>query len=382
MDRAIHLGIRYGFFTQKDVDEILEDLAIPDWQEVKRRLIEKKKITPERMFILESVATEERQFAEGDLLAERYEIVRPIGGSMARVLLARDVEKDLLVALKILPIGEMDNQVLKSRFEKEIELHTGLEHPHIIQVLDCFVHGGRKVLAVEYLEGESLSQKLARGPIPLLQALEITRQIACALDYLHRRGLVHRDIKPSNILVSRQGVAKLLDLGLAKNMKEESLLTQPDEILGTPQYMAPEQARNPHIVDGRADIYGLGATLFHMLTARPPFAGLRSREIIQRLRQGEVPLLWEELSDFPLAVQSLLRLMVEPDPMKRYQRAGEIVEDIEKIRRKREVTRFDLISRHFPKETRSLFWILILLGSVLGGVITWWFWPYLKQLGR
>src|SRR5215469_14187001 len=200
-----------------------------------------------------------------------YEIVAPIGaGGMGEVYKARDTRLDRDVAVKVLPEHLAANEEIRQRFEREAKTISQLSHPHICALYDVGREGDIEYLVMELLEGETLSERLARGPLPLEQTLRYGQEIADALDKAHRQGIVHRDLKPANVMLTKSGV-KLLDFGLAKAMtppaEKSSLtslptqqgLTQEGTILGTFQYMAPEQLEAKD-ADARTDIFALGAT--------------------------------------------------------------------------------------------------------------------------
>ena len=215
-----------------------------------------------------------------------YEIVAPLGaGGMGEVYKAKDTRLDRTVAIKILPSADPD---LRARFEREAKAIAGLQHPHICTLYDVGHEGGTDYLVLEYLEGETLAERLTRGPLKLEEALKTAIEVADALDKAHRAGIVHRDLKPGNIMVTKGGV-KLLDFGLAKLRPSAPAVsglsmaatapnpvTSQGTILGTLQYMAPEQVEG-HETDTRTDMFAFGCVLYEMLTARKAFEGRRRR---------------------------------------------------------------------------------------------------------
>ena len=206
-------------------------------------------------------------------LAGRYAIGREIGrGGMAIVYLAHDVRHDRDVALKVLR-PELAATLGADRFLQEIKLAAGLAHPHIMPLHDSGDADGCLYYVMPYVPGESLRDALeARGQLPLVEALEIAREIADALDFAHRNGVVHRDIKPENILL-QDGHAEVSDFGIARAIsKAGERHTAAGMAVGTPDYMSPEQAAGSIAVDGRSDLYSLGCVLFEMLAGRPPLA--------------------------------------------------------------------------------------------------------------
>src|SRR5262245_40133985 len=205
-----------------------------------------------------------------------YEIVSQIGsGGMGEVYKARDTRLNRTVAIKVLPSHFSENAEMKARFDREAQAIAGLNHPHICVLHDVGHQDGTDYLVMEYLEGQTLAQRLEKGTLPLDEALKIAIEIADALDKAHRQGVVHRDLKPSNVMLTKSG-AKLLDFGLAKLKQEtqqptlSALPTNADvtakgTILGTLQYMAPEQLEGEE-ADARTDVFAFGAMLYEMVT--------------------------------------------------------------------------------------------------------------------
>ena len=212
-----------------------------------------------------------------------YEIVRELGrGGMATVYLAQDLKHDRPVALKVLH-PEIAAGLGPERFLREIRLTARLQHPHILSVFDSGAVDGRPWYTMPYVRGESLRDRLRREvQLPVETAVEITRQVALALDYAHREGTVHRDIKPENVLLS-DGQALVADFGIARAIGAagEESLTGTGVAIGTPSYMAPEQASGGQ-VDGRTDVYALGCVLYEMLAGEPPFTGPTPQAIIAK----------------------------------------------------------------------------------------------------
>jgi eukaryotic-like serine/threonine-protein kinase len=214
-----------------------------------------------------------------------YEIVSPIGaGGMGEVFRARDTRLERTVAIKILPAQFSADPVRKQRFEREAKTISSLNHPNICTLHDIGSQDGVDYLVMECVEGETLAKRLEKGPLPLDQVLKFGAQIAEALDKAHRSGIVHRDLKPGNIMLTLTG-AKLLDFGLAKpavplaslatltgTAAKQSPATQEGTIVGTFQYMSPEQVEGKEL-DGRSDIFSLGAVLYEMLTGQRAFDG-------------------------------------------------------------------------------------------------------------
>ena len=216
---------------------------------------------------------------------ERWEILRPVAQSeMARVFLARDRRTGRRVALKVL-----DAMMDPARFEREARVLASVDHPAIVRYVAHGTSDGKPWLATEWLEGEDLMARMERGPLALDEILVIARAIAGALAYLHTHGIVHRDVKPANIFLSGPTPrVRLLDFGIARD-RSLAGMTAANVVMGTPQYMAPEQALDARNADARADVFALGAVLFHCVTGRPVFDGNTVEEIFAATVTKPVP---------------------------------------------------------------------------------------------
>jgi len=219
-------------------------------------------------------------------LERQYRIERELGaGGMALVFLARDIRHDRLVALKLLR-PELSAILGGERFLAEIRTTANLQHPHILPLHDSGEVDGLVYYVMPYVEGESLRDRLNREKqLPVEDAVRITREVASALDYAHRRGVVHRDIKPENILL-HDGQALVADFGIALAASKtdgSTRITETGMSLGTPQYMAPEQAMGEREITPKADVYALGCVLYEMLVGEPPFAGPTPQAIVARM---------------------------------------------------------------------------------------------------
>ena len=260
-------------------------------------------------------------------LSDRYEIQREIGeGGMATVYLARDLKHDRSVALKVLK-PEVASVLGADRFLNEIKVTAGLEHPHILALHDSGQADSFLYYVMPYVEGESLRAKLDReGPLPLPEALDLLREITDGLVYAHDRGVVHRDIKPDNVLLSGRH-ALLADLGISKAVSDtsnEGRLTRAGVVVGTPEYMAPEQASADPEVDHRADLYAFGVLAYEMLTGRTPFSGRSGHEIMSaHLVEAPVPVS-QSRTGLPKDLDQLVMTCLEKSPSERWQSAEEI----------------------------------------------------------
>ncbi len=263
---------------------------------------------------------------------EGYDIIEKLGsGSMGTVYKAMHRALGRPVAIKILRRELAKDSIHVERLKEEAKLLASLDHPNIVRALDAGESGGFPFVVMEFVHGESLKDRVARrGPLPEVDALKITRAVADALERARRMGVVHRDVKPGNIVLSRQGDPKLMDLGLAKGPVDLGL-TQHGATVGTPQFISPEQAQDPRRADTRSDIYSLGATLYAMLSGRPPFSGRTLAEVISKvLYQEPTPLRVLNRDVSPEAAYLVERMMLK-DPALRYRTPAEVVRDIDAI---------------------------------------------------
>ena len=264
-------------------------------------------------------------------LSDRYVIEREIGaGGMATVYLARDRKLDREVALKVLR-PELGAVLGSERFLAEIKISARLDHPHILTLIDSGDADGLLFYVLPYVRGESLRSKLARErQLSLEDTLAITKQVASALDYAHRQGLVHRDIKPENILI-QEGEAMLTDFGIALAVKEAggNRLTETGLSLGTPQYMSPEQATGDRGIDARSDVYSLASVVYEMLAGEPPVTGVSAQAMIAKLMTERPTHLRVLRETIPPAVDAAVAKALAKTPADRFMTAGEFARALE-----------------------------------------------------
>ncbi len=271
----------------------------------------------------------------GDKLGH-YELLEFVGGGgMGRVFRALDTKLDRHVAVKVLPCEQVADPETLQRFRNEARSAARLDHDNIARAYDLGEDRGLSYLVFEFVEGTTIRDLVERrGPLTLADALSYTLQVADALAHAASRGIVHRDVKPSNILVTNEGRAKLIDMGLARIQNPHDAnddLTATGVTLGTFDYISPEQARDPRSADVRSDIYSLGCTFFYMLTGRPPFP---EGTVLQKLLQhqgDEPPDIHEFRPEMPEQVSAVLRKLLAKDPNRRYQTADELVEHLQQL---------------------------------------------------
>ncbi len=264
-----------------------------------------------------------------------YEILSPLGaGGMGEVYLARDTRLERTVAVKVLPQHLASSPASRQRFEREAKTISQLSHPHICALYDVGREGETEYLVMEYLQGETLSERLLKGPLSLEQVLRYGIEIADALDKAHRQGIVHRDLKPGNVMITKSGV-KLLDFGLAKaiapaapavggtSVPTQHALTREGTILGTFEYMAPEQLEGKE-ADARTDIFALGCVLYEMATAKKAFAGSSQASLISAIMQNDPPPISSVSPITPPALERVVRTCLAKDPEDRWQSARDV----------------------------------------------------------
>jgi len=281
-----------------------------------------------------------------------YRIVAPLGGGgMGRVYQARDTRLERDVALKFLPAESAQDAEAVRRFQREARAVSAINHPHICTLHDIGEYEDRPFLVLELLEGQSLKERLAAGPLPLGELLEVASQITDALETAHAKEVVHRDIKPANIFLTARGQVKILDFGLAKLLSEprrtaeaavtatgavppgDETITRPGAAMGTAAYMSPEQARGEE-VDARSDLFSLGATLYQMATGHLPFQEATAELTLEAILRKQ-PRKPRDLNPrLPLELERIILKALEKDRTARYQSTAELKADVERLRRK------------------------------------------------
>jgi serine/threonine protein kinase len=327
-----------------------------------------------------------------DLVVGPYVLVERLGkGGMGQVFKARHQLMNRLVALKIIRAECLANAEAALRFQREIELVAQLSHPNIVTAYDAAQADGRHFLVMEYVEGTDLHHLVEReGPLAAARAAGYIGQAALGLQHAHERGLVHRDIKPSNLLIAvREERVKILDLGLARtaaqsgSLTSHSQLTRLGTLVGTPEYMAPEQILDPRRADIRSDLYSLGCTLHFALTARSPFAGGTLTETLIRQQRDDPPDLEALRPDVPAALAMVLRQMLAKRPEDRYQTPAEVTAALGPLGpqpgKQRLGARVTAPARTWPGDLSrggKTWKALVLVGALalllLAGLMVWW----------
>jgi len=317
-----------------------------------------------------------------------YEVLSPIGaGGMGEVYRARDTRLDRIVAIKILPSNLSADPDAKQRFDREARTISGLSHPNICHLYDVGTQDGISYLVMEYLEGDTLADRLRKGPLPLDQVLKFGVEICDGLEKAHRSGVVHRDLKPGNIMLTRNG-AKLMDFGLAKPVLPASAasssltqtlatpqhpLTQEGMVVGTFQYISPEQLEGKE-ADVRSDIFALGAVLYEMVTSRRAFEGKTTASTIAAILAADPPSISSVQPLSPPALEGLVRNCLAKDPDERVQTAHDVKLQLKWVQAGGSSQALPVSRLATRKRWDRLGWLVagLLLLSLVGGGWAWW----------
>jgi serine/threonine protein kinase len=268
---------------------------------------------------------------EGDVLSGRYRLEEKIGeGGMGAVFTAHDQELDRRVAVKLLAASFVNDPDVQERFEREARLTAKLDHPHIIPIYDVGRYQGRPFIVMKLLEGQSLADRLrARGGFTTEETLKLMRQLAGGLDYIHTKGFIHRDIKSGNIFVSSEMHATILDFGILRAKEATTGITRTGMVMGTPHYMAPEQALGLRDVDHRLDLYALAVVLFECLTGTLPFEADSELRIVQLQAHAPPPDIVDRAPWIPRGVADVVKHALAKKPEDRFNSAAEMVDALD-----------------------------------------------------
>jgi CheY-like chemotaxis protein len=323
-----------GLFSNEEIERSLEDLPLSqatDGEAIAHSLIAAGKLTP-----FQAAAVRERRFEA--LVIGNYQVLDRLGaGGMGTVYKARHRRMKRVVAIKVLSRDIAKSAKLVQRFQREVEAVARLSHPNIVMAHDADEAEAGHFLVMEFVNGRDLASELEkRGPLPIREAVECIVQAARALEYAHAQGIIHRDIKPANLLRDVNGVVKVADLGLARfndqfgvPAEEKGALTQAGTIMGTVDFMPPEQALGLTNIDHRADIYSLGCTLHFLLLGRPPYQGASMMATLLQHREAPIPSLAAAREDIPAPLDAIFVLMVAKAPAERFQTMTEVVAALE-----------------------------------------------------
>ena len=269
------------------------------------------------------------------LVLGNYLVLDQVGqGAGGMVFRARHRRMTRIVALKMIPPAMLQNETAGKRFHREVEAMSRVSHPNIVAAFDAGEDKGACFLILEFVEGYDLSEPIKKGKtLPVKDVLDYVLQAARGLAHAHAMGIVHRDIKPANLLLGKDGVVKILDMGLARlDDASGTNLTQTGSVMGTVDYMPPEQTMDSKAADHRADIYGLGCTMYHLLTCQPIY---ESESLIGKIiahREEAIPSLLKARADIPPRLDQIFQRMVAKKPEERYQSMQEVVTELESLK--------------------------------------------------
>jgi mono/diheme cytochrome c family protein len=282
-----------------------------------------------------------------------YEILRIIDqGGMGVVYEARQLELGRIVAVKMISGAKLRPKTI-DRFRTEAEAAARLHHPNIVHVIQYGDVNGRPFFSMEYVSGGSVAERIARRPMTPREAAELVETLAGAAQVAHERGIVHRDLKPSNIMLSADGVPKIADFGLAKRLDDDSQHTHTGEVLGTPSYMAPEQAEGrKELIGPRTDIYALGAILYELLAGRPPFQGTSPLDSLRLVMSQDPTPPAQIVPTVPRDLEAICLKCLEKSPGHRYDSAQALAEDLRRFLNHQPVT-----ARHIGSVQRAWKWV-------------------------
>ena len=262
-----------------------------------------------------------------------FELLEEIArGGMGIVYKARQTTPGRTVALKMILTGQLASDADVERFYAEAQAVATLDHANIVPVFEVGNCEGQHYFSMGYVEGESLSERLARGPLMAREAATIIRDVAGAVHYAHQRGIVHRDLKPANILIDQDGRVRVTDFGLARRQTDETRLTHTGQLLGTPSFMPPEQiAGRAEDIGPAADVYSLGATLYAILTGRPPFQAASMAGTLRQVAEQEPVALRQLDVAIPRDLETIALKCLEKSPSRRYATAQSLADDLERF---------------------------------------------------
>jgi WD40 repeat protein len=305
-----------------------------------------------------------------------YELIGEIArGGMGVVFEARQLSLNRKVALKMILAGQLANETDVKRFHTEAEAAANLDHPGIVPIYEVGQHQGQHYFSMGFIEGQSMAQRLAAGPLPPREAAALLMKVAEAIDYAHQCGVIHRDLKPGNILLDGKGNPRVTDFGLAKKIQGDSGLTGSGQVMGTPSYMPPEQAGGQRAAVGpAADVYALGATLYALITGRPPFQAATAMDTVIQVLSDE-PVAPRRLNgSIPRDLETICLKCLEKEPDQRYASAAALAADLRRFLSgepivARPVTRLERVAKWARrKPTVAASYLLGLLALLLGGL--------------
>ena len=332
IERLTQSGLMSAAEVSTFQDSLPPDKRPKDLQQFAQALVQQGKLTKYQAQAVYEGKTKGLVFGQ-------YVVLDKLGaGGMGVVLKAQHRRMKRTVAIKVLSSAAMKQAGAVERFHREAEAAAKLSHPNIVTAYDADEHQGMHYLAMEYVEGSDLATVVKEhGPLAVQHAVECILQAARGLQYAHSKGIVHRDIKPGNLLLDKEGTVKILDMGLARIVGAEAALggaerlTTTGQVMGTCDYMAPEQSLDTHQADARADIYSLGCTLFRLLTGNPPYRGETFAKLFLMHLESPIPSLCDARPDVPKTLDAVCQRMLAKKPEDRYQSMTELITELEMV---------------------------------------------------
>jgi len=327
--------VEMGLATREEVEAVVEQQRRqpeedPGDRSLGEALVREGVVTERQM----ARAREAAQAKRGDQQIPGFQLLEKLGaGAMASVFKARQVSLDRVVAVKVMPKKFVTDPDFVERFYAEGRAAAKLNHPNIVQAIDVGKAGDFHYFVMEYVEGHSVYDHLVKhGRYGEQEALEIVIQMAEALRHAHEKGFMHRDVKPKNIMITREGTAKLADMGLARQVTDkEAAEAEAGKAYGTPYYISPEQIRGQRSIDFRCDIYALGATFYHMVTGKVPFDGANPSAVMHKhLKEPLTPP--DHVNDqLSAGIGEIIEVMMAKDPDERYRTTADLLEDLKSV---------------------------------------------------
>ncbi|MDP1660410.1 MAG: serine/threonine-protein kinase [Phycisphaerales bacterium] len=329
------LVVDQGLATPEEVQQCLEHARLQVQEENQRSLVE---LLVSNDYITKRQATRLKTQAEAERGSQQipgYKVLSKLGqGAMATVWRARQLSLDRHVAIKVLPRKFTHDVQFIERFYAEGRAAAQLNHPNIVQAYDVGKAGEFHFFVMEFVDGRTVFDDIDKHKrYPEKEAIEIALQVAEALQHAHERDLIHRDVKPKNIMLTKEGVAKLADMGLARALSDfEAAEAEKGKAFGTPYYISPEQIRGEVKIGPPADIYSLGATLYHMVTGAVPFDGKNPSDVMHKHLKGELVAPDHVNPKLSAGISEVIEMMMAKDPRKRYQAAKDLIVDLRAVR--------------------------------------------------
>ena len=334
LERFVQNLTESGLMSAADISSFQDSLPTErrpkDAETLARELVRSNKLTKYQVQMVYQGKTKGLVFGQ-------YVVLDKLGkGGMGVVLKAQHRRMKRTVAIKVLSSDAMKQAGAIERFRREVEAAANLSHPNVVTAYDADEYQGMHYLAMEYVDGRDLAKMVKeQGPLGVQQAAECILQAARGLQYAHSKGIIHRDIKPGNLLLDKDGTVKVLDMGLARIAEVEAdlggaeRLTTAGQVMGTCDYMAPEQSLDTHQADARADVYSLGCTLYRLLTGNPPYEAESSAKLFLLHLKSPIPSLCTARPEVPEALDAICRRMLAKKPEDRYQSMAEVIAELE-----------------------------------------------------